>query len=268
MVAGCISEEETPIPFDFEPVEEVEPTFVTFQSLSSETGKNLPISLPPSELMVAVSVEKNPIYNTITVRFDGGRGQDLVRYAIARVTFSDGSTDQKELMPTTGNTVFFEGTEGMDVVEVFVSYMNGESYKILNEAVGFIRPDIDITPVETFVTPEPVAPDDDEHGEPVTAPSNDLHISVSVSKDTVYKGITITFNGGLGQNLVQQIDVLVMLSDGSSFEYELEPRIGAAVVTDGTNGTDRVQVGVTYVNGDVYKIIDARLGSRGGIASN
>ena len=100
---------------------------------------DLPLSPPPPDIMVSVSVEKDPIYNTISVRFDGGRGQNVVRSVTARVTFSDGRTDQKELMPRSGNTVTFEGTGGMDIVEVVVSYMSGESYKVLSEEVGFLR---------------------------------------------------------------------------------------------------------------------------------
>jgi len=153
----------------------------------------------------------------------------------------------------------------MDVVEVVISYMNGESYKVLFEIVGFIRPNFGAEPVKTQ---EAVAPGDGRYGWPVTTPQNNVYISVNVSKDPVYKTITTTFGGGLGQNLVQQIDVFVMLSDGSFFEGELEARMGATVVTDGTNGTDRVQVVVAYVNGETYKIIDAELGSRGGIATN
>jgi hypothetical protein len=129
MVAGCISQNETTTA-SFEPVDEVNGFF------------DLPLSSPPTELMVATSVDKDPIYNTINVRFDGGRGQNVVRSAMARVTLSDGRIEQKELMPRSGNTVSFEGTNGMDVVEVVISYMNGESYKVLSEVVGFIRPNL------------------------------------------------------------------------------------------------------------------------------
>jgi hypothetical protein len=192
---------------------------------------------------------------------------------MARVTLSDGRIEQKELMPRSGSTVSFEGTDGMDVVEVVVSYMNGESYKVHLEAVGFIRPSTDIvlpTRTQEAVTlpQQIVVPFVGGYGGPVTAPPNDSYVSVNVSKDPVFKGITATFDGGLGQILVQRIDVFVMLSDGSLFEYELEPRIRATVVTDGTNGTDRVQVVVAYANGNIYKIIEAELGSRGGVVSN
>ncbi|MCL2460760.1 MAG: hypothetical protein FWF19_05360 [Euryarchaeota archaeon] len=278
MVAGCMSQDETIT--SVEPVDEVQPTFTVFQSITTETEEindepfsvtednglfDLPLSPPPTNLMVSVSAEKDPIYNTITVRFDGGRGQDIVSSALVGVTLSDGHTELQELVPTSGSTVSFQGSAGMDVVEVVISYMNGESYKVLLEAVGFIRPSIDLEPVKTQ---EAVVPGDGGYRGPVTAPPNNVYISVNVSKDPVYKTITTTFGGGLGQNLVQKIDVFVMLSNGSFFEDELEPRLGATVVTDGTNGTDRVQVVVAYVNGETYKIVDAELGSRGGIATN
>ena len=127
LVAGCISQDET-----LEPVDEVQNSFF-----------DLPLSSPPTEIMVSASVDKDPIYNTINVRFDGGRGQNVVHSAMARVTFSDGRIEQKELMPRSGSTVSFEGTTGMDIVEVVVSYMNGESYKVLSEVVGFHRPNLE-----------------------------------------------------------------------------------------------------------------------------
>jgi hypothetical protein len=129
MVSGCISQDEvitSPGPAD-----------------EAQNGVfNLPLSSPPAELMVSASVDKDPIYNTINVRFDGGRGQNLVHSVMARVTLSDGRIEQKEMLPRIGNTVSFEGTTGMDIVEVVVSYMNGESYKVLLEEVGFIRPNL------------------------------------------------------------------------------------------------------------------------------
>ena len=289
LVAGCTGETETAL---VEPVDEAstaltsplmegetppETKAVVTESLSSTTSApdisekngifNLPLSSPPADLMVSVSTQKDPIYNTITVRFDGGSGQNVVKSAMAGVTFSDGRTETQELNPTSGSTITFEGTSGMDVVEVVVSYMNGESYKILAEAVGFLRAVIENEP---YVAKEVAsAPSGDIGYEgPVTSPPNDLRVSVNVEKETIYKTITTTFRGGSGQNLVRKVDVLTILSDGSSSENVLDPRTGSTVIVDGTSGIDRVQVVITYLDGKSYKILDAELGARGGMASN
>ena len=229
---------------------------------------DLPLSSPPADLMVSVSTDKDPIKNTIAVRFDGGRGQDMVRSVIAGVTYSDGRTQTQDIEPRSGNTIIFEGTSGFDVVEVVVSYMNGQSYKILMEAVGFLRGNIDSVPLEREES-APAPSGDIGFAGPVVSPPKDLNVSVNVEKDTISKKITITFRGGSGQNIVQKIDTLVILSDGSVYEGTLDARVGADVIVDGsTNGTDRVQVIVSYLNGESYKIIDAELSSRGGMASN
>jgi len=130
MITGCISQNDAS---------------TSLESVSEMQNRafDFPLSSPPPELMVAASVDKDPIYNTINVRFDGGRGQNLVNSAMARVTLSDGRIKQQELLPRIGNTVSFEGTIGMDTAEVVVSFMNGESYKILSEKVGVPRPNLE-----------------------------------------------------------------------------------------------------------------------------
>jgi len=228
---------------------------------------DLPLSSPPSDLMVSVSTDKDPIYHTITVRFDGGSGQNVVRSIVVGVTFSDGRTETQELTPTKGSTATFKGTSGFDVVEVVVSYMNGASYKILTEAVGFLRAPIDSAPLEREAA-APAPTGDIGYTGPVTTPPKELQVFVNIEKDSIFKAITITFRGGPGQHVVRKIDTLALCSDGSVHESTLDSRVGANVIVGGTNGVDRVQVVVAYLNGETYKIIDAELGSRGGMASN
>ena len=255
LVAGCSSQDEG-ISGIVEPVKE------------EKNGLfDLPLSSPPPELMVSVSTDKDPISHAITVRFDGGSGQNVVRSAVVGVTLSDDRTEIQDLKPTSGSTITFEGTSGLDLVEVVISYMNGESYKILCEAVGFLRATIDSVPLEREAS-APAPSGDIGYQGPVTNPPTDLHVFVNIDKDSINKAITTTFRGGPGQNIVHKIDVIVVRSDGSLYESTLESRVGASVIVDGTNGTDRVQVVVTYMNGESYKIIDAELISRGGMASN
>ncbi|MDR2854559.1 MAG: hypothetical protein LBV40_00130, partial [Methanomicrobiales archaeon] len=285
LIAGCTAQDETTTVI-VEPTNEgnpdqsssaaIETKDIVAASVSTEPEpvkeeKNgifdLPLSSPPSELMVSVSTDKDPIYNTITVRFDGGRGQGMVRSAVVGVTFSDERTEIQDLTPTSGSTITFAGTSGFDVVEVVVTYMNGASYKVLMEAVGTIRGIIDSVPLEREAS-APAPSGDIGYTGTVTNPPSNLHVSVVAEKDSIYKTITITFRGGPGQGIVQKIDTLVMRSDGSTYESTLDSRVGANVITDGTTGTDRVQVVVAYLNGESYKIIDAELNPRGGMASN
>ena len=293
LVAGCVTQDDAPVVSEVligEPVTSAATTYptaalivvssegstetppdsrnlVTVTSVSHDASQNglfgLDLAVPPDNLAVSVSAQKDPIYHTISVTFNGGPGQQIVSSVLVGVTFSDGHVETEELSAISGSTITFEGTEGMDVVEVVVSYMNGEYYKILHESLGFIRPNLDAVPVETEV---PVTPSSSVKNKESVAPlPNDRHISVKVEKEPIYKEITTTFGGGFGQNLVREIVVIVSLSDGSIHEGLLEPRIGATHVVKGTNGTDHVQVIVTYSTDETYQILDADVGSRGGV---
>jgi len=122
-------------------------------------------------------------------------------------------------------------------------------------------PELPITPVLTIeTTPIPVS---DPYTGPVTFPQKDLIISVNVVKDPIYKVITATFTGGLGQKLVKTIEVRVTTPDGEVSKNSLDNRGGDEIMVQGTGGNDRVQVVVWYMNGEVYKIYDETLsGSR------
>jgi len=109
----------------------------------------------------------------------------------------------------------------------------------------------------TEVTPEPVDP---IWNEPVSQPPDDLSISTTVQKDQIYDTIIASFNGGLGQSLVSDIQVRVITSDGRDEIQHLAPDVGATVSFVGTTENDEVMVAVWYMNGNSYKISDEVLG--------
>ena len=88
---------------------------------------------------VDIGIDKDRVYNTITVTFVGGPGQALVSNILVRVTTSEGLVQQKNF-PTnaagigTGASVDLTGTKGSDRVEVFVT-QGGVMYKLRDENV-------------------------------------------------------------------------------------------------------------------------------------
>jgi len=94
--------------------------------------------LPPAT-SVDIGIDKDRVYNTITVTFIGGPGQALVSNILVRVTTSEGLVQQKNLPVNaagigTGASVDLKGTRGSDRVEVFVT-QGGVMYKLRDENV-------------------------------------------------------------------------------------------------------------------------------------
>ncbi len=84
-------------------------------------------------------------------------------------------------------------------------------------------------------------------------------VSVQVDRNTIVTPpiITATFRGGKGINFVSSIQVVVTRSDGQVIEKTMQkPQVNDKVEIEGTRGKDQVQVFVTLVNGNRYKITD------------
>ncbi|HUU75984.1 MAG TPA: hypothetical protein VMW63_07840, partial [Methanoregulaceae archaeon] len=85
-------------------------------------------------------------------------------------------------------------------------------------------------------------------------------VDVQVDRNTVSidPKITITYRGGKGINFVSTLQVKVTTSDGRVITPDAlyKPQVNDEVVVQGSTGTDRVEVFVTIVNGDRYKIYD------------
>jgi hypothetical protein len=155
--SGCLSQQTTQLPVtQGETIPETPPASVTslpatFPQLT-ETGitpttqqtvtdpfPQKVTDLPPANA-VDIGIEKDRVYNTITVTFIGGRGQVLVKNILVRVTTSDGRAEQKNIpignQVSTGASVDMKGTQGSDRVEVFVT-LGGVMYKLKDENMTY-----------------------------------------------------------------------------------------------------------------------------------
>ncbi len=265
IVTGCTSNEPAEVPpvpvTEITQTPEIPETDTPVPEPAEPSVFDQPVSQPPDELSVAVSADKDPVYGTITVTFDGGLGQDLIQSMEVRADLSDGQIIEMPLGTGKGDEVDINGTRGTDRVQVAVTFMNGDSYKILDTELSLTRAD-EITqtaePTETMI-----AADDGEFAGPVEKPPRNLDVSVEVDKDPIYRVITATFRGGHGQSLVSSIDVHGVLSDGSTVTNPLTSNMGATTEIQGTNGIDKIQVKVRYKNGESYKIFEDTFGPRG-----
>jgi hypothetical protein len=217
---------------------------------------------PPADLGVSVSVQKDPVYSNITTTFDGGRGQTLVQSIQARITLSDGRVLEQDLGKQKGNEITTAGTKGADRVQVVVKYMNGDSYLILDKKIELGRAGL-ATATPTKVATETTSSDQGLYEGPVTQPPNSLSVTVDVNKEPIYRVITGTFRGGHGQSLVSSIDMRAKLGSGELVTRQIANNIGAIGEIQGSDGTDRIQVIVSFKNGETYKIFEKTFGPRG-----
>lgn len=217
---------------------------------------------PPPELGVSVSVQKDPVYSNITTTFDGGKGQELTQSAQVRITLSDGRVIEKDLGKQKGDEITTEGTKGADRVQVVVRFMNGDSYLILDKKVGQERAGL-ATATPTGVTTQTAGSEQGLYEGPVTQPPNSLSVSVDVNKEPIYRVITGTFRGGHGQSLVSSIDMRAKLGNGELITRQIANNIGATAEIQGSDAIDRVQVIVSFKNGETYKIFEKTFGPRG-----
>ena len=215
---------------------------------------------PPTELLVSVSAQKDPIYNQIAVVFDGGKGQQMLHSITVRATTSDGVMTELPLPPNRGDEVTFAGSKGVDRVQVMVQYKNGASYLIMDQTVGQTRAGV-VTAAPTIAS-APTSSNGMYDG-PVVQPPKNLVVLVEVEKDPVYRVITATFRGGRGQSLVKSIDMHAALSDGTEQTKNLVSDTGNIAEIQGTSGYDKIQVVVFYKNGEQYKISENVFGPRG-----
>lgn len=111
-------------------------------------------------------------------------------------------------------------------------------------------------------TPTTETPLSLEPGPTHTVPPG-TEVQVQVNKNNSNGAITFLFSGGPGQKVVRSVDVKVIRGDGTVLSGTLKPVSLDEVVLQGTRGgTDRVEVSVTYLSGNVYTIIDRQIGIR------
>jgi hypothetical protein len=111
--------------------------------------------------------------------------------------------------------------------------------------------------------------------EPTDVMPADYKVAAQVQKDPIYRGITVTFSGGLGQENVKEFTATVIRSDGTTETKSLTKPSGKSLAKGqsleftGTAGDDRVQVWVVMdrpLGKDAltkFKILDSVLGPKG-----
>ncbi|MDD1673505.1 MAG: hypothetical protein LUP99_03745 [Methanomicrobiales archaeon] len=110
-------------------------TLTTAPPQTSPSGSSSvpgPTQTMPADKSVTVDVVRDQIFPTITLTFRGGKGQFQVRDIDFRVTRSDGVIETKKLGHNVGDTPTFDGTRGKDRVEVTVTLVTNEQYKIID----------------------------------------------------------------------------------------------------------------------------------------
>jgi hypothetical protein len=220
-----------------------------------------PRSDPPADLAVSITAQKDPVYSTITVTFDGGKGQDLVQNILVKTTLSTGESREQTLGKNKGAEITGNGTRGSDRVQAAVTFMTGETYLVTDTRLEQNR----AGSIATESVPEKKMNSSEAglYQGPVTEPPNSLSVSVDVMKEPIYRVITGTFRGGHGQFLVSRIEMRAVLGSGEAVTKIIPSNIGATAEIQGSDGIDRVQVVAFFKNGEVYKIFEKTFGSRG-----
>lgn len=95
-----------------------------------------PTQQPPSEYQVAVQVNKDEVYGTITAIFRGGLGQSFVDSIVVDVYYPDGSHESKNLGNAVGDQVEFPGNQKLqDRVKVTVNYMGTIGSYVISDSL-------------------------------------------------------------------------------------------------------------------------------------
>jgi hypothetical protein len=103
------------------------------QASSASAQNNLvvsPTDVVPVTNQVSVIVQEKEYSGIIPVVFDGGKGQFLVKSAQVTLYRSDGQVSTVNLGIKKGDLVNLEGTKQTDRVVVYVSQVNGQTYKV------------------------------------------------------------------------------------------------------------------------------------------
>jgi len=97
-----------------------------------------PTQTLPSERSVDIQInDKDALDATISVIFAGGKGQAAVTSIEVRVTRPDGVVVTENLAAEKGAELKIQGSKDEDRIEVFVSFNDGTSYKIIDRILPY-----------------------------------------------------------------------------------------------------------------------------------
>jgi hypothetical protein len=95
--------------------------------------------LPPGQKLY-FQVQKNPVTSKISVIFAGSAGAGSIKSADIRVTHPDGSFATGIILPLKGVTeITLDGSKESDRVEIIAKMSSGETYRVYDSLVSFIR---------------------------------------------------------------------------------------------------------------------------------
>jgi hypothetical protein len=117
-----------------------EPAIVTTPTPPSRALVPLPTQLIPSGQKIYFQVQKNPVTSKISVIFTGSAGEGSIISADIKVTHTDRSVTTGIIMPLKGVTeITLDGSKETDRVEIIAKMSSGETYRVYDDLVPFMR---------------------------------------------------------------------------------------------------------------------------------
>jgi len=101
---------------------------------SSTTGSIVPgpTETLPADYSVIIDVGEKDYLGKIPVTFQGGKGQVFTKKIDVTLTRSDGTVSTATIGTNKGDSATLEGTKQTDRVEVWITMVNGVTYKIID----------------------------------------------------------------------------------------------------------------------------------------
>jgi len=99
-----------------------------------------PTQTIPTDQKIFFQVQKNPITSKILVIFTGSAGAGSISSADVKVTHADGSVTTGSILPLKGvSEITLAGSKEPDRVEIIAKMSTGETYRVFDDLVPFIR---------------------------------------------------------------------------------------------------------------------------------
>jgi len=104
---------------------------------SGASGQGTVDTMPVASAVDVAVLQKDPIYSTVDVVFNGGNGQVQVSSLDVSFTPYNGKAEVRKLNPEKGSVLTFQGTKETDHVIVVVTLKNGNRYRIIDQDVPY-----------------------------------------------------------------------------------------------------------------------------------
>jgi len=99
-----------------------------------------PTQTIPTDQKIFFQVRKDPITSKILVIFTGSAGAGSISSADVKVTHADGSITMGVILPLKGvSEITLDGSKEPDRVEIIAKMSTGETYRVFDDLVPFIR---------------------------------------------------------------------------------------------------------------------------------